>query len=113
MKFNDDEQKEFDTRMHELRTQLASRPYWNAFNEWIESDAGKKSNSPFDGKQPYLGNRLYHAFDAGVVEGEKGHRLQSTIDWYEIRMKELRQRNTRLVRELNKLKKAAEIGQPS
>lgn len=74
------------------------------FEEWILTDAGKRSNdsSTFRCEQPYLRNRLYHAFEAGVVSGDHDERLYKTLQYYNETVKKLRLE----IRELKKANKA-------
>lgn len=77
------------------------------FNEWLETDGGKAANSALSywrDAQPYLQNRLYWAFEAGVESGEHDRRLQATIDWYEIKIRALRTDNNALRKENKMLK---------
>lgn len=76
----------------------------NPFNEWLKTDCGVKCNefSSLTG-QPYLENRLYHAYSAGMIdEYNRNKTLQATIDWYEQRVVKLKaeiQEKDRLLQE--------------
>lgn len=77
------------------------------FEEWLETEDGKRSmdlSAPV--VQPYLRNRLWWAFEAGVKSGLNDFRLQKTLEWYENERSELKSRNSALAKELNALKKS-------
>lgn len=59
-------------------------------------------------KQPYLKNRLYWAFEAGVESGEHDARLQKSLEWYESQLKELRKEKRNLIKELRSLRETKE-----
>lgn len=73
------------------------------FDEWLKTKNGIESNDeqgiPIG--QPYLRNRLWWAFEAGVESGEQDRRLQTTLEWYEGKLRECRTRNRKLKAQLN------------
>jgi hypothetical protein len=80
------------------------------FEEWLKTKQGIAcKDDRTHCKNPYLTNRLYSAFNAGIEEGEEGTRLQKTCEWYEQKLRDLRRQNKLLSRENNKLKKSATL----
>jgi len=64
----------------------------NPFQEWIESETGKKC-ADYSTLRPgrYLSNRLYHAFYGGLLhEKPKIDQLQTTLEYYEQRVRKLK-----------------------
>lgn len=70
------------------------------FEEWLDTPHGKKSNDtdiltrPEYG--PFLRNRLWNAFEAGLLSHYGVHRLELTLEWYEIKLRDLRKENKKL-----------------
>lgn len=62
------------------------------FEEWLMTDEGKRCNDPYQWTvcQPYLKNRLYRAFEAGVVSAEHDERLYKTLQYYNETVKNLK-----------------------
>lgn len=86
------------------------------FEEWLKTEHGVNCNHQASmvnksSVQPYLRNRLWWAFEAGVNSGECDRRLKNALAYCEKNAAALKIRNRKLVREMNKLKKQ-EKGKP-
>lgn len=84
------------------------------FNEWINTEHGKKCSDIDILINPehveYFHNRLYHAFEAGLNSHSGVDRLQLTIEWYERKLVELTKENKRLKRVI---KGSAKLANPN
>lgn len=77
------------------------------FEEWIETEEGKKCMPLPVSHDEYMRNRLWWAYKAGTESSA----LQPTIDWYEIKLKEQREEIRKLKLQIRREKRADILNQ--